>query len=161
MEAVRVAHEVDVDQLMRLAEEARAVARVSRGGEMYLLREARRPPLEPMLRDAVADGDQLVLVGTLDDVPVGYALIRLERLPDRSTMAMVDEIYVEPAGRQVGIGEGLVTAVLAWAGERQCRGVGATALPGDRDTKNLFERFGLVARAIVVYRALSEGSIEP
>jgi hypothetical protein len=45
-------------------------------------------------------------------------------------------------------------AVLAWAGERGCVGVDALALPGSRETKNFFESFGLVARAIVVHRDL-------
>jgi len=154
IEAVRVAGEADTDQLVRLADEARRGARASRGGEMYLLRDVRQPPLAPMIAEALGDPNQLVLIGTLDDAPVGYALSRLEDWHDGSTVAVVDEIYVEQAGRQLGVGECLVLTVLDWAAERGCRGVQATALPGDRDTKNLFERFGLVARAIVVYRSL-------
>jgi GNAT superfamily N-acetyltransferase len=160
MEVVRVACEADADQLVRLADEARQTARLSRGGEMYLLRDARQPPLDAMVRDALGDEQQLVLIGSLDEAPVGYALARLEELVDSSVMAVVDEIYVEPSGRQLGIGEALVTAILAWATERGCRGMQASALPGDRDTKNLFERFGLVARAIVVYRPLVDGTHE-
>jgi hypothetical protein len=45
-------------------------------------------------------------------------------------------------------------AVLAWCDERGCFGVDALALPGNRETKNFFESFGLVARAIVVHRRL-------
>ena len=33
-------------------------------------------------------------------------------------------------------------------------GIDALALPGDRETKNFFETFGLKARAIVVHRSL-------
>ena len=161
MEAVRVASEADADQLVRLATEARQVARLSRGGDMYLLHDVRQPPLEPVFRGALVDPSQLVLIGSLDDAPVGYALARLETLLDQSVMAVVDEIYVEPPGRGLGIGEGLVLAVVEWAGSHGCRGVQATALPGDRHTKNLFERFGLVARAIVVYRSLIDGIREP
>ena len=36
-----------------------------------------------------------------------------------------------------------------------CFGVDSLALPGDRHTKNFFESFGLVARAIIVHRSLS------
>ena len=43
---------------------------------------------------------------------------------------------------------------IAWATERGCFGIESMALPGNRETKNFFERFGLVARAIVVHRAL-------
>ena len=33
-------------------------------------------------------------------------------------------------------------------------GIDSLALPGDRETKNFFETFGLKARAIVVHRSL-------
>ena len=36
--------------------------------------------------------------------------------------------------------------------------VEAVALPGNRQAKNLFERFGLVARAIIVQRRLTDGT---
>ena len=54
----------------------------------------------------------------------------------------------------MGVGEAMMELVLAWCDERGCRGVDSLALPGDRETKNFFERFGLTARAIVVHRAL-------
>jgi hypothetical protein len=45
-------------------------------------------------------------------------------------------------------------ALVAWCGIAGCFGVDSLALPGDRHTKNFFESFGLVARAIVVHRKL-------
>src|SRR3954469_25028001 len=105
MEMVRVANEVDADQLVRLVGGGRVVAAASRGGPMYLLRDARQPPLEAMVADALGDARQLVLLGTLDDVAVGYAIARLEELVDGSVITVVDEIYVEPPGRQLGVGE--------------------------------------------------------
>ena len=44
-------------------------------------------------------------------------------------------------------------ALVDWCGARGCFGVDSLALPGDRHTKNFFESFGLVARAIVVHRS--------
>ena len=38
--------------------------------------------------------------------------------------------------------------------ERSLVGLDAVALPGDRDTQNFVETFGLVARAIQVHRSL-------
>jgi hypothetical protein len=56
----------------------------------------------------------------------------------------------------------------AFCETRDCLGVDAIALPGNRDTKNFFETFGLVARAILVHRPLPRpdrdgglGAIEP
>ena len=37
---------------------------------------------------------------------------------------------------------------------RAAAGIDGFALPGDRETKNFFERFGLTARAILVHRSL-------
>jgi hypothetical protein len=44
--------------------------------------------------------------------------------------------------------------VVAWCRAAGCFGIDSLALPGDRSTKNFFESFGLVARAIVVHRSL-------
>ena len=38
--------------------------------------------------------------------------------------------------------------------ENSLSGIEAVALPGDRETKNLFERAGLTARKITVYKSL-------
>lgn len=48
----------------------------------------------------------------------------------------------------------MMDQILAWCRVHDCIGVDALALPGHRDTKNFFESFGLVARAIVVHRSL-------
>ena len=45
-------------------------------------------------------------------------------------------------------------AMVVWCRERGCIGIDGLALPGNRETKNFFETFGLVARAIVVHRPL-------
>jgi hypothetical protein len=42
-------------------------------------------------------------------------------------------------------------SLLAWASERGCQGVDATALPGDRATKNFFEGSGFTARLLVMH----------
>ena len=154
MEAARLAGEDDVDALTDLVRAATAEQRETKGGEMWFRTAARPEPVADSLRAAIADADQLVLVGTVDDVPMGYAVARLERLRDGGLLAVVDDIYVDPGARGVAVGEVVMDAVLEWARERGCFGVDSVALPGNRDTKNFFERFGLVARAIVVHKPL-------
>ena len=68
---------------------------------------------------------------------------------------MIEDIYVDPGARAVGVGETLMNHLIDWCRARGCFGVDSLALPGDRETKNFFESFGLVARAIVVHRPLS------
>lgn len=91
-------------------------------------------------------GDPATTLGvtTIDDVVVGYILLRLGEV---STVA---DIYVHHMAREVGCGD----ALLDW-GMHEARAFGAQtfeghALPGDRDMKNLFERGGVTARLITV-----------
>ncbi len=44
--------------------------------------------------------------------------------------------------------------LIAWCEEHGCAGIDAVALPGNRATKNFFERYGLTARALLVHRRL-------
>jgi GNAT superfamily N-acetyltransferase len=106
----------------------------------------------------VVDPDALVLVGTFDGVVVGYGLVQRETLRDGTAIAVIDGLYVEPDARGVGVGEALMEEVLAWSVAAGCRGIDGFALPGDRETKNFFERFGLTARAILVHRSLGVGT---
>jgi GNAT superfamily N-acetyltransferase len=95
-----------------------------------------------------------VVAGTLDGTVVGYGLVRVERLDDGTLLGVIDDIYVDPGARAVGIGEALMNHMLDWCRSQGCFGVDSLALPGDRHTKNFFESFGLVARAIIVHRPL-------
>jgi GNAT superfamily N-acetyltransferase len=117
---------------------------------MFLAREARDEAGDDLSR-ALEDGSACVLVGTLDDVVVGFASAGAERLRDGTTLAVIGDLYVEPEAWGVGVGEALMDSLLAWASERGCQGVDATALPGDRATKNFFEGSGFTARLLVMH----------
>ena len=159
MEGVRPADDGDLPQLSTLAREAIEELRGERGGILWQRHASRVEPVEDGLAADLADPATQVLAGTIDDVLVGYAVTTVEDLADGASLAVVRDLYVEPGARGVGVGAMLMDAVLAWAGERGCVGVDALALPGSRETKNFFESFGLVARAIVVHKDLSpEGS---
>ena len=154
-EGARRAAEADIASVAQLA--ARATSELSelRGGRVWSRLEARPDPqLESLARDLQAD-DALVVVGTVDDAVVGYGTIRLVELHDGSTVGRVNDIYVLPDARGVGVGEAMMELLMAWAGRRGCIGVDSLALPGDRGTKNFFETHGLVARAITVHRELA------
>ena len=125
--------------------------RDSRGGAAFLLREGHRRAA--MVASLDAD-DEHVLLGQLDDVPVAYLVAQLVPLPDGTVAGAVREFFVEPEARELGVGEALMDETIAWCRRHGCTGIDALALPGDRATKNFFETFGLVARAIVVHRPL-------
>lgn len=134
----------DEGRLAELAAEAVAEQAEGRGGSIWARREAVRSP----------EGDTLRLVGTIDDAVVGFANVGTETLADGALLGVVTSIYVEPEARAVSVGEVMLDEVLAWCQGMGCVGVDAHALPGNRDTKNFFETFGMTARLIVVHRSL-------
>ena len=122
---------------------------------MWSEREARSDPAAS-LRLALTDARFDVLTGRFDDVVVGFAVMREDRLADGSRLGVIEDIVVTPEARGVGVGEALIDAVIGAARQRGCVGVDALVLPGNRASKNFFETAGLTARAIVVHRALTD-----
>jgi ribosomal protein S18 acetylase RimI-like enzyme len=154
VEAARPATVDDVSRVLALTEELRAELATVRGGDLW---HRTHDPVEhsaPELRALLGYEDDCVLVGSIDDSVVGYVLARAHSLADGSRLTTITELYVEPGAREVAVGEALVNAVLAWAEERGCTGVDATALPGQRATKNFFETNGFVARSLIMHRPI-------
>ncbi len=149
----RPAAAADVERVVALARAARAELMEQRGGVLWEVREAQPEPLDANVAAAIADPGALVVVGAYDGAVVGYATVSQEALRDGTTLAVLSDVYVHPAARGVGVGEAMMEFVLAWCEDRGCRGIDAIALPGMRETKNFFERFGLKARQLVVHRS--------
>jgi GNAT superfamily N-acetyltransferase len=66
-------------------------------------------------------------------------------------LGVIEDIYVEPEARAVGVGEAMMASALEWFTAEGCKGVDAYALPGDRHTKNFFEESGFSARLLVMH----------
>jgi len=153
VESARPATNDDLAQVAELSRKARQQLVAARGGAMLLAREA-RGDAEEDFRAALEDAARCVLVGTLDDVVVGFATVTTERLRDGAVLGVVGDLFVEDEARGVGVGEALMDAVLAWCSERGCQAVDALALPGDRSTKNFFEGSGFTARLLVMHHRI-------
>ncbi len=128
------ADEVALDELAALARES---IREARGGARWI----ETHPL-PNWNDPEA----LALVADLDGVVIGYLVARM----GSDQVMEVDEVFVLEQAREVGFGDALVAEILRLARERGAKRLEAEALPGDRDTKNLWERAGITARLITV-----------
>ena len=146
---VRRAGAGDVGPLQVLEAEARAGLADARGGARWLEEH-------PLVGEgwAAAVADRLVFVAVLDvgdDTPldVGYLVLDIER-----PLATVDQVYVTPEARELGFGDALLEAATEAAREAGARVLEGQALPGDRETKNLYERAGITARLITVSRRL-------
>jgi GNAT superfamily N-acetyltransferase len=144
----------DLSIMVALAEAAISELTPVRGGSIWSRYEARPEPLAPTFHAQMSDDNALVAVGSIDETIVGYAAGRLVELHDGSTMTALSDIYVLPGARGVGVGECLMEWIVDWSRTTGSIGIDSIALPGDRSTKNFFESFGLVARAITVHRSL-------
>src|SRR5688572_8678405 len=127
-----------------------------RGGAVFSAREARDGgAVEASFAADVADDGVCVLTGTIDDTVIGYAVGRTEALRDGSTLGVITDLYVDDGARSVGVGEAMMGQLLEWFRSRGCAGVDATALPGNRATKNFFEESGFTARLLVMHHRLA------
>ena len=150
-EACRPARADDVPRIAELTRAAVEELAPMRGGAIWKAREARPEPIEEGIEALLDDPDARVLVGTIDDVVVGYAVVRLEYLADGTVLGVIDDIFVDEGARQVGLGELMIDDLMTWCEERKCVGMDAMALPGHRATKNFFEESGFTARKLVMH----------
>jgi GNAT superfamily N-acetyltransferase len=156
-EEARRAGPDDLARIALLFAAATAELRPEKGGEVWARHTARDQGPSFDLDDPA----QLLLAGTIDDNVVGYAHVVAEPLVDGGELAVVTDIYVEPGAREVSLGELLLDEAIEWATKRGCIGIDSLALPGMRASKNFFEAAGLVARQIVVHKALTPPPTSP
>lgn len=152
--ATRPATTDDLEELAGLYRRFQAEIAAERGASVHLRKEGFAEPLEELFGAAVRDDNSLVLLGTLDDVPVGVALARLDELDDSSRLVSVEVLYVESPAREVGVGEELVASLATWAGRHGATGIDVTVLPGLRESKNFLEGSGFAARLLVMHRRI-------
>lgn len=148
---IRAATADDIPALAQLEAEARAALEDHRGGASLL---AEQPPVDDWAA-LIARDDRRVWVAAIDDVIVGYLELTM---PVGGATAAVRQVYVEPGAREIGFGDDLLVTAIDAVRAAGGTAIESFALPGDRDTKNLFERAGLTARKIIVAKRLSDPS---
>jgi len=153
-ESARPALPSDLEALSSLAVAARNELQDKKGGDVADRLDPHRDDPGARMASALEDPGTVVLVGALDEAVVGYGVMEIGTAPDGTVHAVVEEVYVDPPARSVGVGEALLDGLLAVARERGALAIQSVALPGDRATKNFFETHGMVARAIMVHRWL-------
>ncbi len=121
---------------------------------MWRLADGLPEPVDTALKDAIADPDQVLLLGTLDGAPLGLCLAGTAGLLPQADGERVGEvrlIFTEPEARGVGVAAAMLEAAL---GELRGRGLSkfdVRVLPGHRNAKNFFEAAGFAARLIVMH----------
>lgn len=142
--STRVAVVDDFDELDHLEVRARDGVRDQRGGIRLLERVAARS-------GRWADG-AITIVVEFERLCVGYLVL----IP--GDVAVIEWVYVIDEAREIGCGDALIDAAFQHARSSGARRLEGLALPGDRETKNLYERAGITAKAIVVAIDLSDPS---
>jgi GNAT superfamily N-acetyltransferase len=140
-EVVRRAEFADAPQLGELEAAARHHLIDQRGGAALLAEQLAIGDWAP----AIEDHARWIGVAELDGFVVGYL-----ELAFTGHIAVVRQVYVQPEARELGFGDGLLDAARHEAQRHGCSALEGFALPGDRDTKNLYERAGITARKIIV-----------
>jgi ribosomal protein S18 acetylase RimI-like enzyme len=144
---VRTADAGDAAVLAQLEVDARTALLDARGGAALLGEQ-------PAVADwsaVLADRAQRVLVAEIDGVVLGY----LHLLLAEGRRGVVHQVYVDPGARELGFGSEMLDLAIVEAVHAGCAVIEGTALPGDRDTKNLYERAGITARKLIVSRPLT------
>ena len=154
MEAARRATAQDLGPLLDLATELREELVPMRGGSLWSRTAAYPDPLEATFRALLDREDACVLVGTIDDVIVGFGAASIAVLRDGTRLGQIVELFVTPQARAVSVGEGLLNELVEWCRTQDCVGIDAFALPGHRAAKNFFETAHFTARALVMYHEL-------
>jgi ribosomal protein S18 acetylase RimI-like enzyme len=135
----------DTLQLEYLEAEARAALVDQRGGQRWLVEH---PAVGTTWDDRCVTAD--VWLAHIDAVVVGYLVAEL----GTDLIVRIDQVWVTPQARELGFGDALLDAAIGSARSRGAIAVEGQALPGDRQTKNLYERAHIVARLITTYREL-------
>lgn len=141
---IRLAESGDREFVIELDAQLRATVEGQRGGAGWLVEH---PHIVGML-----DVCRL-WVAVIEGVVVGFLASRTSR-DDRGQVMTVDRVFVHPAARELGCGDALLAACMAEAQRGGYAVLEASALPGDRETKNLYERAGVTARSITLSRDL-------
>jgi ribosomal protein S18 acetylase RimI-like enzyme len=145
--AVRAATAADALALAELEREARDALVEARGGPQLL---AEQPPVGEWASVLVDPGAR-VWIAAIDDVIVGYLQLQL---PPPGGAGVVTQVFVLEDAREIGFGDELLAEAIAATRAAGGTAIESFALPGDRETKNLYERAGVTARKIIVSKRL-------
>ena len=145
---IRSAISSDVPQIIGMDNVARAPMDIQRGGPEWLVEH---PPVTLWAEEEIL---ARTLVAEYADAIVGFLLYQIAEQPGRGLICTVDRVYVEEQAREMGCGDGLLALATEIATQERCSSIEGNALPGDRETKNLYERASMKALKIITSRDL-------
>lgn len=122
---------------------------------LWPLADGLSEPVDQALRAVIQDDNAVAAIGTIDEVPFGFLVARIEpMLPqaDGRLIGAIRLLFVDHPAREVGVGEAMLNLALEALRSRGVTTFDAHVLPGHRLVKNFFEAGGFKARSIVMSR---------
>jgi len=148
----RMATEADLDDLVALYRDLEREQAALR--PLWPLADGLPEPVSEAFVDVMGDDESVLVIGELDDVPLGFGWCRAEDLLPQAggdRVAVVRLIHTEVEARGIGVGEAMVTMLLDAFRARGFHLFDARVSPGHRNAKNFFEANGFSARLIVMH----------
>lgn len=152
--AARLAGPYDLPALLSLY--ASLEAEMTSIHPMWPLADGLAEPIEESLTRAFSDESTVLYLGTIDDVPVGFLLARIEGLLPQAKGEQIGSIrlvFVDLEAREVGVGEAMRDRAMSDLRQQGITRFDAHVLPGHRLVKNFFEAGGFAARSIIMHHA--------
>lgn len=151
VESIRLATADDIDDLVSLYRLWLDEQEVSKG--RWAAHEGWQTPVDDKVSASIASPSECVLIGMLDQVPVGFAIGALLAGPGDDPNLLTGQIrsiYVRPEARELGVGALLLAGTTTWADAHGAREAEMRVLPGHRAAKNFCEENGLTARLLIM-----------
>ncbi len=138
---VRKAQSIDASAVSALEQQCVRASQSFRGSAELL---ADAPFIGNDFDKVLGNTGRVVLVVESSGDLCGFADMEIS-----DSVAMIRRVYISEAARELGAGATLIDELRIHAQASGCTRIDAYALPGDRLTKNLFERAGMKARLLI------------
>jgi ribosomal protein S18 acetylase RimI-like enzyme len=154
----RLAADEDLDTLLRLYRllEAEQVALKP----MWAKADGLDEPLEASFKHLLGDERSTLIIGSVDDHPLGFLWARPQGLlaqADGEEVGVIRLIFTEFEARGVGVGHEMLTLAMEQLSVQGIRKFDAIVSPGHRNAKNFFEAHGFKARSITMHHEAEDG----
>ena len=140
----------ELTRLFRLLEAEQAALR-----PLWPLADGLDEPIVESFLEILDDDESVLLIGTVDSVPVGFLWARPEELLSQAggeRVGVIRLIFTEPEARGVGVAAEMASMALDRLRGTGLRYFDARVSPGHRLAKNFFEANGFKARLIFMHR---------
>ena len=152
-DSARLAEDEDLASFLHLHALSRSGIEGHRGSALWLERRSLNAESNDLFDQLLVDDRYGCILGLFDDCPFGFLIAEITELYGEISVD-IHEVFVEKDAREVGIGESMMECLIDWAKKKSAKSITSRALPGDRELKNYFERYGITARLIEVERIL-------